>query len=118
MLTQFNFQLSFTIQYEIVPQEHETEKKKIQFSPNAINKGSSSAKKKSNRDNIELELEDGEFMDFNPSAVVLDELLESGKKMFFPLQNHQKKLWSKILLVRSNLVKNRGKINVLRQQTT
>ena len=61
--------------------------------------------------------EEGDFMDFNPSAAVLDELLEVKKKLFFPLQYHQQKRCSKILLVRSNLVKKRGKIYVLRQQT-
>ena len=45
ILTQFNFQLSFTIQYEIVPQEHETEKKKIHFSPNAIKKEAAQQKR-------------------------------------------------------------------------
>ena len=80
ILAHFNFQLSFTIQYEIVPQEHETNEKKIQLPITATNKESISAKKKSNRDDIKLELEDGEFMNFNPSTAVLDELLEREKK--------------------------------------
>ena len=45
ILTQFNLQLSFTIQYETEPQERETEKNKIQLSLTAIIKGSLSAKK-------------------------------------------------------------------------
>ena len=91
ILTQFTFQISFTIQYEIVPQEHETEKKKIQLPLTAIIKGSISAKKKSNRADIELELEDGEFMDFNPSTAVLYELVEIKQNCSFLFNTTNKK---------------------------
>ena len=97
------------MQYEIVPQEHETEKKKKQLPLTAINEGSISAKKKSNRDDIELELEDWEFMDFNPSAVVLDELLEVEKKCSFLFKTTKKNYDQKFCWFGLILLKTRGK---------